>query len=246
METKEDETIGIRLDKYLADSKIGSRAEVKKIIKKGLVRINNEIIKDEGFHVDTKKDEIYLNDELIRYEKFIYLAMNKPQRVITATEDKEQKTVMDLLPDKYKKYGLFPVGRLDKDTTGLLLLTNDGDFSHFLTSPNKKIPKTYYVETGLPISKTAEEQFKQGIYFKKENITTAPAILEILDEHKCRITIFEGKFHQVKRMFHHIDNEVVKLHRLCIANYQLPDNLPLGESVKLDQKALTKLGYDPK
>lgn len=172
--------------------------------------------------------------------------MNKPQGVITATEDKNQETVIDLLPDKYRKYKLFPVGRLDKDTTGLLLLTNDGDFSHFLTSPNKKIPKTYYVETKLPIPETAKELFKQGIYFKKENISTAPAILEISDEHKCQLTIFEGKFHQVKRMFAYIDNEVVKLHRLSVANYRLPSDLPLGEILKLDHEALEKLGYKPK
>lgn len=238
--------IGIRLDKYLANAKLGSRSEVKKLIKKGFVKVNQDTIKEESYNVNIEEDKIYLNDELICYEKFIYLVMNKPKGVITATEDKLQETVMDILPDKYNKYKLFPVGRLDKDTTGLLLLTNDGDFSHFLTSPNKKISKTYYVETLLPISETAKETFEKGVYFKKENITTSPAILEILHTNKCSLTIFEGKFHQVKRMFQYIDNEVTELHRLSIADYQLPESLSLGQVIKLSKNDLSKFGYNKK
>lgn len=234
------------MDKYLANAKIGSRSEVKKLIKKGLVKVNNEIIKEEGHNVSIKEDKIHINNELICYEQFIYLAMNKPKGIITATKDRQQETVIDILPDKYNKYELFPVGRLDKDTTGLLLLTDDGDFSHFLTSPNKKIPKTYHIESLFPIPETAKEIFKKGIYFKKENITTSPAILEILDTNKCSLTIFEGKFHQVKRMFRYIDNEVTELHRLSIADYSLPESLPLGEVVKLSKNDLSKFGYHTK
>lgn len=233
----------LRIDKYLANSGVGSRAEVKKRIKKGLVKVNDSLIKDEAYKVDPSKDKVYLNGEEILYEPYIYIAMNKPEGVISATEDKNMDTVLDLLPKEYTSYGLFPVGRLDKDTTGLLILTNDGELSHFLTSPTKKIPKLYYVETSKPISTLVKDTFLKGIYFEKEGIMTSPASLEILDTHKCKLTIYEGKYHQVKRMFHAVENEVVKLHRLAVADFFLPDDLEEGGIIKLDKEALIKLGY---
>ncbi len=215
----------IRLDKYLADMSVGSRAEVKIMIKRGNVAINDNPVKDPGFKV-SDQDTVICMGKSVSYVQFEYYMLNKPGNVITATEDKKDKTVMDLIASSRKD--LFPLGRLDKDTEGLLLITNDGDLAHSLLSPRKHIPKTYYVELDKNILPEYTEIFKAGVKLE-ENFTTSPAIFEIISDKSAMLTIYEGKFHQVKRMFEAVDNKVIYLKRVSMGELTLDDSLSPGE-----------------
>lgn len=227
-----------RLDKFLANNGIGSRHDVRILIKKGFVTVNNEICKSDDFKIDIDNDIVLVNDKQVIDEPFVYLMLNKPQDYISATFDKNDKVVLDLIGE-YKHLELFPVGRLDKDTEGLLLITNDGELAHNLLNPKKLVPKLYYTETEFPIIEDTVNIFRQGISFK--DYVTLPAILDILDTNKANVTIFEGKFHQVKNMFLHCKNQVVYLKRIAFKNLILDDNLKLGEYRKLTQGELEVL-----
>ncbi len=219
----------MRLDKFLANSGIGTRKEVKKFLKKNLVTVNDEIVKKPEMHINPEEDVITFDDIPIEYEPVVYLMMNKPAGFVSATEDDEQETVIDIVPE-YMHLDLFPVGRLDKDTEGLLLLTNDGKFSHQLMSPKQKVAKKYYVEVSGHISDDAIDIFKAGIDLG--DFTSSPSELEIVEngeESIAYVTIYEGKFHQVKRMFHSIGCEVTYLKRVQIADLELDERLELGE-----------------
>ncbi|MEB8066770.1 MULTISPECIES: pseudouridine synthase [Mammaliicoccus] len=219
----------MRLDKFLANAGIGTRKEVKKFLKKNLVSVNEEIVKKPEMHINPEEDVITFDDIPIEYEPVVYLMMNKPAGYISATEDDEHETVIDIVPE-YMHLDLFPVGRLDKDTEGLLLLTNDGKFSHQLMSPKHKVPKKYYVEVDGYISENATEIFKKGIDLG--DFTSSPSELEIIENDessKAFVTIYEGKFHQVKRMFQSIGCEVTYLKRIQIADLELDELLELGE-----------------
>lgn len=219
----------MRLDKFLANAGIGTRKEVKKFLKKNLVSVNEEIVKKPEMHINPVEDVITFDDIPIEYEPVVYLMMNKPAGYISATEDDEHETVIDIVPE-YMHLDLFPVGRLDKDTEGLLLLTNDGKFSHQLMSPKHKVPKKYYVEVDGHISENATEIFKKGIDLG--DFTSSPSELEIIENDessKAFVTIYEGKFHQVKRMFQSIGCEVTYLKRIQIADLELDELLELGE-----------------
>lgn len=219
----------MRLDKFLANAGIGTRKEVKKFLKKNLVSVNEEIVKKPEMHINPEEDVITFDDIPIEYEPVVYLMMNKPAGYISATEDDEHETVIDIVPE-YMHLDLFPVGRLDKDTEGLLLLTNDGKFSHQLMSPKHKVPKKYYVEVDGHISENATEIFKKGIDLG--DFTSSPSELEIIENDesaKAFVTIYEGKFHQVKRMFQSIGCEVTYLKRIQIADLELDELLELGE-----------------
>ena len=236
----------MRLDKFLANSGIGTRKEVKEILKRGKISVNGIFIKDGRIHIDEKKDGIKYENEVISYKPFVYIMMNKPAGVISATEDSHHKTVIDLLNNKYRTYDVFPVGRLDIDTEGLLLLTNDGILSHNLLSPKKHVDKKYYVKIAKPLSENDVKTLENGIKLE-ENFVTKKAKVEIISEdlesnsYQVYITICEGKFHQVKRMFKAVDNEVLYLKRIKMGNLLLDQNLKLEEYRELTENELDKL-----
>lgn len=235
----------MRLDKFLANSGIGTRKEVKELLKKRLIKVNDEIVKDGKIHVNENEDTVKYKDEIISYKKFVYIMLNKPNGVISATEDKVHKTVIDLLGDEYRTFEVFPVGRLDIDTEGLLLLTNDGVLSHNLLSPNKHVDKKYYVELEKLLTEMDIAKLEKGVELK--DFTTKDAKVEIIengeesDKIRVYITISEGKFHQVKRMFKAVGNEVKYLKRLKMGTLSLDENLKLGEYRELTEDELTKL-----
>ena len=235
----------MRLDKFLANSGIGTRKEVKELLKKRLIKVNDEIVKDGKIHVNENEDTVKYKDEIISYKKFVYIMLNKPNGVISATEDKVHKTVIDLLGDEYRTFEVFPVGRLDIDTEGLLLLTNDGVLSHNLLSPNKHVDKKYYVELEKLLTKMDIDKLENGVELK--DFTTKDAKVEIIengeesDKIRVYITISEGKFHQVKRMFKAVGNEVKYLKRVKMGTLSLDENLKLGEYRELTEDELTKL-----
>lgn len=226
-----------RLDKFLADAGIGTRSEVKKFLKAGKVQVNNEVITKPEYKIDEKKDSILFEGNAIAYEKYGYYVLHKPKNCVTATRDKQYKTVMDYMPKELLK-DYAPVGRLDIDTEGLLLITNDGELTHHLISPSHHVPKTYYAEVEGSLNESMIQTFKDGVLLDGQ--LTQEAFLEILSEHTAKLTIYEGKFHQVKRMFHSVGCEVTYLKRLSMGNLTLKD-LPLGEFRKLTNEEIDEL-----
>lgn len=219
--------MNIRLDKYLADMGLGTRSEVKAIIKKGKININGIVVKDSNLKIETLRDVVLYEGNPIAYEEFEYYMLNKPAGVVSATNDTKDKTVVDLITSKKKK-DLFPVGRLDKDTEGLLIICNDGQLCHNLLSPKKHVDKTYYVVLNGPLSKEAEEDVCSGVYIEKD-VKSMPATLERISDDKVYLTIQEGKFHQVKKMFHAVGLEVTYLKRMSMGGLKLDEGLKKGE-----------------
>ena len=217
----------MRLDKFLVNTHIGSRKEVKKYCKEGLVKVNDITAKKSDILIDENKDLVTFKGEPIIYREHLYLMMNKPKGVICATEDSFHKTVVDLLNPDMGKFNLFPVGRLDKDTEGLLILTNDGEITHNLLSPNKKIPKTYYLESEKDIEDQDITKFKEGLDLG--DFVTQPASFEKIDNRSGYLTITEGKFHQVKRMLQATCNKVLYLKRVSMAGITLDGSLNPGD-----------------
>lgn len=229
----------IRLDKYLADMGVGTRTQVKDMLKKGLVTVDDIIVKDPGLKIDTTALSIIkVSGEVISYSEYEYYMLNKPAGVITATSDKKQSTVMDLV--KGNRKDMFPVGRLDKDTEGLLLITNDGDLAHELLAPKKHVDKTYYAELLKDVSDNYIKEFSNGIVLK-DGIKTMPAVLRILDKRRVELTIHEGKYHQVKRMFEATGNKVTYLKRLSMGSLTLDETLPLGGYRPLTENEINSL-----
>ena len=229
----------IRLDKFLAQMNMGTRSEVKNAIRKGKVTVNGEICKNADVKVDEEKDIICYENKELHYEKYVYFMLNKPAGVVSATKDNFDKTVLDLLKDENVQ-DVFPVGRLDKDTEGLLLLTNDGDLAHNLLSPKKHVPKTYFVRTKEIVSKEQIEALEKGVDIG-EDILTMPAETEVLTENEMFLTIHEGKFHQVKRMLKAVGNEVIYLKREKMGNLSLDKNLKFGEYRRLTKEEIEGL-----
>jgi len=217
----------IRLDKFLCEMEIGTRSQVKDIVKKGMVSVDGEVIKKADYKFDETAAKVCVNGKELSYQKFYYYMLNKPQGVVSATTDNHDKTVLDLLKDAPGK-DLFPVGRLDKDTEGLLLITNDGELSHNLLSPKKHVDKTYLVETKELVTEEMILKLEQGVDIGEEKLTL-PAKVKQLEDKKIELTITEGKFHQIKRMLKAIDNEVIYLKRLSMGSLKLDKKLPLGE-----------------
>lgn len=238
----------MRIDKMLANLGYGSRKEVKQLLKQGAVKVNGAQIKDAKQHIDPKQDEVGIHGEIIEYKEYIYLMMNKPNGVISATEDTMHQTVIDLLEMEDIVYSPFPVGRLDKDTEGLLLITNDGKLSHQLLSPKKHVPKTYYAIINDRVTEADIHTFSKGVKLD-DGYETKPAKLEILKSEttsEIHLTITEGKFHQVKRMFEAVNKKVIYLKRLTMGPLQLDDSLALGEYRELTDEELEELlSYDP-
>ena len=229
----------IRLDKFLCEMEIGSRSHVKDMIKKGMVSVDGEVIKKADFKFDEKTTRVCVNEKEISYQKFFYYMLNKPAGVVSATMDNYDKTVLDLLKDAPGK-DLFPVGRLDKDTEGLLLITNDGELSHNLLSPKKHVDKTYLVETAEVVTSNMVQALEKGVDIGEEKLTL-PAKVKMLEEKKIELTITEGKFHQVKRMLKAVENEVTYLKRLSMGSLMLDECLKLGEYRNLTEKEVDEL-----
>lgn len=233
-----------RIDKILANMGYGSRKEVKKLIKNNLVEVNGKKIKDPSINIDPEKDKIMVGDEIVNYRKFIYIMMNKPEGVVSATFDNYDETVIDLLEEEYQVFNPFPVGRLDKDTVGLLLITNDGELNHKLISPKWKVDKVYYAEINKEVNDEDVEAFKNGIILS-DGYKCMPGKLEIIksDENGAEVyvTIQEGKFHQVKRMFEALDKKVVYLKRVKFGNISLDENLEEGEYRELTEEELENI-----
>lgn len=233
----------MRVDKLLSNMGFGSRKEVRQLLKKGAVRVNAETVKDASAHVSPVEDEITVLGERVVYKEFIYLMMHKPQGVLSATEDSRDKTVIDLLDAESRHFEPFPVGRLDKDTEGFLLLTNDGKLTHNLLSPKKEVPKIYYAHIEGIVTEDDIERFAEGVTLD-DGYLTKPGLLRILksaDLSEIELTITEGKFHQVKRMFEAVDKKVVYLKRLSMGPISLDENLPLGSYRELTENELALL-----
>ena len=227
-----------RLDKILVSQNIGSRKEVQKLIKDGAVCVNGECIRQSQHKVDAVTDKITVSGQPLLYSKYVYIMMNKPAGVLSAGRDKRAQTVIDLLPEDLKRPGLFPAGRLDKDTEGLLIITNDGEFAHNMLSPKKHIDKKYIAELDGEITEDMIKAFEKGITFA-DGTVCMPARLEIdssnPDKTTAVVTICEGKFHQVKKMFAVCGKNVVHLKRISIGNLYLDSNLPIGSCKTLSE-----------
>lgn len=231
----------MRLDKFMSEMGVLSRKECAKVVKRGGITVNGVPQKRADVHIDPETDVIALLGEVIKYSEFVYIMMNKPAGILSATEDPKQETVIDLLPEKYKKMKLFPSGRLDKDTTGLLLLTNDGDLSHKLLSPKHHVEKSYSYSLRDVLEETERLKICAGIDIGEKNIT-APAKITVLDDrHDGIITITEGKYHQIKRMFAAVGNEIVRLERLTFGGLSLDPALERGEWRELTENEIETL-----
>jgi len=233
----------MRLDKLLSNMGFGTRKEVKILMKKGSVRVNEVAVKDAALHVDTVKDEVTVLGQKVVYKEFMCLMMNKPQGVLSATEDKRDQTVIDLLDEEYNIFEMFPVGRLDKDTEGFLLLTNDGKLAHNLLSPKKGVSKTYYAHIEGIVTEEDTKRFSEGVILE-DGYETKPGQLRILksaDISEIELTITEGKYHQVKRMFEAVGKQVVYLKRLSMGPLSLDESLELGSYRELLEEELQQL-----
>lgn len=231
----------MRLDKILAHMGYGSRKDVRSLIRKGHVSVNSKITRNNGLHVNTEQDVIEVNGEIVHYRKHIYIMLNKPQGVISATEDARDQTVIDLLPANLQHFEPFPVGRLDKDTEGLLLLTNDGQLAHRLTSPRRGIEKTYYAKISGEVTDADVKAFQCGVTLD-DGYVTKPGQLSILKSDnisEIELTITEGKYHQVKRMFLAVNHEVIYLKRIRMGDIELDDQLELGSFRELNDEELS-------
>ena len=235
----------MRLDKFLVACAVGSRTEVKNFLKAGRVTVNGKKEKSAKSQINEETDEIRFDGQKLDYEEFVYYMMNKPQGVISATEDPKHKTVLDLLDDYARAKEVFPVGRLDIDTHGLLLLTNDGKLAHALLSPKRHVDKTYLARINGVMTDVDVETFAQGVPLK--DFTCQPAKLELVsvdtekEESLIRVTIAEGKFHQVKRMVAYCGKEVVDLQRLTMGTLTLDEDLKRGEWRRLSKEELEGL-----
>ncbi len=233
----------LRLDRYLSDMGAGTRSELKKGIRAGLARVNGEIEKDPGRKV-TGKDTVSFRGREIAYEKKVYYMLHKPAGVISATEDRRQKTVLDLIDEEDMRKDLFPVGRLDRDTEGLLLITNDGELAHALLSPARHVNKVYYAEVDGALTAEDAAAFEEGMQVE-DDFRALPARLEVLsscpEKASALVTVREGKFHQIKRMFKARGREVTRLKRLSMGPLVLDESLLPGQWRRLTAEEIRSL-----
>ncbi len=229
----------LRLDKFLCEQEVGSRSEVKIYLKKGHVMVNGAITKSADLKIDPDTDVVTYQGKILQYQPFYYYMMHKPAGVITATEDASQKTVMELLGEDYRK-DLFPVGRLDKDTEGLLLITNDGELSHALLSPKKHVPKTYFVQIPEKLDDLQIQTLEQGVDIGDEKITL-PAKVQLVDDTHILLTIHEGRYHQVKRMLSAVGSQVLYLKRMTFGSLTLDNSLEKGAYRALTEDEIVAL-----
>lgn len=227
----------MRVDKMIANSNMDTRRNIKRNAKKGAIIINGEVEKDVSTHVDPNKDEVFYFGEFVEYYENFYLMMNKPDGYLSATVD-EDPTVINLIDDFYKMADLSIAGRLDKDATGLLVLSTDGKLIHKITSPNSNIEKTYEVQTRDLIEESYIEEFKNGVHIKEDDYVARPAKLQIVDDKKAIVKVTEGKYHLVKRLFKNLGNEVVSLKRIAIGDLKLDPYLNPGDYRELTEEEL--------
>ena len=220
-----------RLDKVISSQTEYSRGDVKKLLKANLVTLNGVIVNKPNIYVDTAKDKIVVDGYEINYKKYVYLILNKPKGYISATTDGNYPVVVELVPYEYQNRNIFPCGRLDKDTTGLMILSDDGDFSHNLLSPKKHVSKKYLVEVDKDLNDSMIDDFREGI--KLKDFECKSSILEIIDKRHCYVTLKEGKYHQIKRMFKSYGITVTELKRISMGKLELPDSLKEGECREL-------------
>ena len=229
----------LRLDKMLAHCGYGSRKEVKQLIRKGEVIVNGEIVYDDDLKVDSDKDDVIVFDENVNYQELVYIMLNKPSGVVSATFDFHKQTVIDLVSE-YANYKIFPVGRLDIDTVGLLLITNDGMLCHNLLSPKSHVDKKYYVEFDGEFKDSYYKMFENGIVLD-DGYKTLPGKITLNEKNKAIVTIHEGKFHQVKRMFEALNMKVTYLKRISFGTLTLDENLNEGQYRLLTDKEIEDL-----
>ena len=234
----------MRLDKFLAHTTGNSRSAVKKFLKQKDVRVDGAVVTSAGFHVDVDKNIVTIFGDELFYQKYVYLMMNKPQGYLSATKDDQEATVMDLLDEYYDRFKLQIAGRLDKDTEGLLILTNDGQLVHNIISPKKKVYKKYLAHIEREMTAADITALKTGVIIKdgKDRLfTTAQARVNVIGEGVVEIEIYEGKFHQVKRMFASVGHQVVYLKRIAIGELTLDEHLELGEYRELQEDEIKLL-----
>lgn len=229
----------LRLDKFLCDAGIGSRSQVKVFLKQGLIKVNGEIIKRPEFKVEEEQDSVTFQGKEIKYRKYVYYMLNKPKGVVSATRDNLDRTVTDLIKDSGHQ-NLFPVGRLDKDTEGLLIMTNDGDLAHRLLSLKKHVDKVYYVELDKMLTEEGRRMLETGIDIGEEK-PTLPANAQRITDTSLYLTIREGKYHQVKRMLKAVGCEVTYLKRIAMGAISLDKNLPCGCYRELTEEERKKI-----
>ncbi len=227
----------MRLDKFLKDAGLGSRREVKKLVKDKLIYLNDALVTSAETCINPDKDVIKYQDQVIHYQEFYYFLLNKPAGYLSATDDKNQPTIIDLFSD-YSHVDLFPVGRLDKDTTGAILVTNNGFLAHRLISPKYHVDKVYLATLDKAVDPKIKEEFESGIILDQEK--TLPSKLEIISPNVCRVTLHQGKYHQVKRMFAYFDYKVIALHREKFAFLTL-NELENGKYRSLSEDEIEKL-----
>jgi 16S rRNA pseudouridine516 synthase len=230
----------MRLDKFLTELNIATRSQAKQYVRQGLVSVNGVVAKSADQKIDENKDIISFRGSVLSYQKYVYYMLNKPAGVVSATQDNVSKTVMDLLQSADKREDLFPVGRLDKDTEGLLLLTNDGELAHRLLSPKKHVDKTYLVSIECALSEEEIRRLEEGVDIGEEQLTM-PAKVTVVEERKILLTIHEGKFHQVKRMLMAVGNHVTALKRVSFGALTLDKSLLPGQYRALTAEEVNSL-----
>ncbi len=227
-----------RLDKFISNQLLVSRNDAKIGIRRGLAVVNGKTERDAGRIIDAQNDAVIFDGKTVGYKEFVYILINKPQGVLSASTDKSRKTVVDLVPEQLKRPNLAPVGRLDKDTTGLLLITDDGIFAHDVISPKKAISKSYIVTLDGQVTDSMAAKFKDGVVLADGTVCKS-AELQDLGQNKARVIITEGKYHQIKRMFGTVGLGVNALHREAIGGLYLPSALAEGNCVEMTKKELT-------
>ena len=230
----------LRLDKFLSEQGVASRKELKEIIRSGRVSVDGVSLCQPEAKIDPERSVILVDGKLISSSRSHSYMLHKPLGVVTATEDRSEKTVLDLLPPELKRLGLFPVGRLDKDTSGLLILTNDGDFAHRVISPKSTVEKCYSASVDGTLDEEDSRAFREGITLK-DGTRCLPAKLEILEKDRCLVRVVEGKYHQVRRMLASRGKPVLTLHRLSIGALRLDDSLAPGEWRELSEEDLCRV-----
>ena len=228
-----------RIDKIIVAQTNYSRKDVKKLVLQKRVTVNGEIISKSDVKIDAQNDKILIDGIEINIKKYIYLILNKPKGYISATEDKNTPTVLDLVPKEYAHRNLFPAGRLDKDTTGMMIITDDGEFAHNILSPKKHIKKLYNVTLDIPVNEKMVIGFKNGVILNDGECKSA--IMQITGRNTALVTLTEGRYHQIKRMFGCYGAKVIELQRIGMGNLMLPDDLNLSECRELTKEELEKL-----